>query len=138
MALKATSEEALILDSSAILAILLDEPGSARILDRISSAQSIGVGAPTFVETAIVLSAKLGRDSRSQVREFLREAEAEVIPMGTEHMDAAVEAFLRYGKGRHAAALNFGDCLSYAMAAVAGLPLMYAGNDFLKTDIGQA
>jgi ribonuclease VapC len=136
MAQKAISDaDPLILDSSAILAALLEEPGYGGILDRISSAQSVGLGAPTFVETAIVLSSKLRRDARSQLNEFLRAAEAELIPLGPEHVDAAVDAFLRYGKGRHPAALNFGDCLTYAIAAVASVPLLFTGNDFTKTDI---
>jgi len=136
---KATSDtDPLVLDSSAILAALFEEPGYVRILDRISSAESIGVGAPTFVETAIVLSSKLRRDARPQLNEFLREAGAELIPLGPEHIDASVEAFLRYGKGRHSAALNFADCLTYAVAAVAGVPLLFTGNDFMKTDIGRA
>lgn len=139
MAQKAISDaDPLILDSSAILAALLEEPGYGGILDRISSAQSVGLGAPTFVETAIVLSSKLRRDARPQLNEFLRAAEAELIPLGPEHVDAAVDAFLRYGKGRHPAALNFGDCLTYAVAAVAGLPLLFTGNDFAKTDIDRA
>jgi ribonuclease VapC len=128
----------LILDSSAILALLLEEPGHAGILDRISNAESVGVGAPTFVETAILLSSKLRRDARPQLNEFLRAAEAGFIPMGPEHADAAVDAFLRYGKGRHPAALNFGDCLTYAVAAVAGVPLLFTGSEFAKTDIGGA
>jgi ribonuclease VapC len=136
---KATSTtEPLILDSSAVLAAMLQEPGYAGVLERINNAQSIGIGAPTFVETAIVLSSRLRRDARPQLNEFLRAAEAELIPMGPEHVDAAVDAFLRYGKGRHSAALNFGDCLTYAIAAVAGVQLLFTGNDFLKTDIGKA
>ena len=139
MAQKAINDaEPLILDSSAILAALLEEPGHGVILDRISNAQSVGVGAPTFVETAIVLSSKLHRDARPQLNEFLRAAEAELVPMGPEHVDAAVDAFLKYGKGKHPAALNFGDCLAYAVAAVAGVPLLFTGNDFMKTDIDRA
>jgi ribonuclease VapC len=130
--------EPLILDSSAILAALLGEPGYDAILDRISNAQSVGVGAPTFVEAAIVLSSKLRSDARPHLNEFLREAAAEVIPWGPEHVDAALDAFLRYGKGRHPAALNFGDCLTYAVAAVAGVPLLSAGNDFIQTDLDRA
>ena len=137
MAPKATSApDSLILDSSAILAAFLEEPGYDGILDQISSAQTVGVGSPTFVETAIVLSLKMRRDARPQLNEFLREAGAELIPLGPEHIDAAVDAFLRFGKGRHPAALNFGDCLTYAIAAVAGLPLLFTGDDFTKTDIG--
>ena len=136
---KATSDsDALVLDSSAILAALLEEPGYVRILDRISGAESVGLGSPTFVETAIVLSSKLHRDARPRLNEFLREAGAELIPLGPEHVDAAVEAFLRYGRGRHSASLNFGDCLTYAVAAVAGVPLLFMGGDFTKTDIRSA
>ena len=136
MAVKATNDsDPVILDSSAILSVLLEERGHSAILDRIASAQNVGVGAPTFVETAIVLSSKLGSDARPRLNEFLREAEAELIPMGPEHIDAAVDAFLRYGKGRHPAALNFGDCLTYAVAAVAGVPLLFTGTDFARTDI---
>ena len=130
--------ESLILDSSAILAIILQQPGYERALDRIGNAGSIGVGTPTVVETAIVLSAKMGRDARSRINDFLREAEADLIPFTTEHFDVAVDAFLRFGKGRHAAALNFGDCLTYAVAVMAGVPLLYIGGDFLKTDLGKA
>jgi len=130
--------EPLILDSSAILAALLEEPGYEGILERISHAPSVGVGAPTFVETAIVLSSKLRRDARPHLNEFLREAAAEVIPLGPEHVDAALDAFQRYGKGRHPAALNFGDCLTYSIAAVAGVPLLFTGNDFIQTDIDRA
>ncbi|HXA65388.1 MAG TPA: type II toxin-antitoxin system VapC family toxin [Bryobacteraceae bacterium] len=130
--------EPLILDSSAILAALLGEPGYDAILERISNAPSVGVGAPTFVEAAIVLSSKLRRDARPHLNEFLREAAAEVIPWGPEHVDAALDAFLRYGKGRHPASLNFGGCLTYAVAAVAGVPLLSAGNDFIQTDLDRA
>jgi len=139
MARKAISgTEALILDSSTILAAIFREPDYARVLDRIGNAESVGVGAPTFVESAIVLSSRLQRDARPVLNEFLRQAGAELIPLGPEHVDAAVDAFLRYGKGRHPAALNFGDCLTYAIAAAAGVPLLYTGSDFVQTDIDRA
>src|SRR5579862_117572 len=139
MARKAISgTEALILDSSAILAAIFREPDYARVLDRIGNAESVGVGAPTFVESAIVLSSRLQRDARPVLNEFLRQAGAELIPLGPEHVDAAVDAFLRYGKGRHPAALNSCDCLTYAIAAAAGVPLLYTGSDFVQTDIDRA
>ncbi len=128
----------LILDSSAIVGAMLREPGYERLLERIWSAAGVGVGSPTMVETAIVLSCRLGRDARPRLNELMREAEVEKIPFGEEHFEVAVDAFLRYGKGRHAAALNFGDCMAYAIAAVAGLPLLFTGNDFSKTDIEAA
>ena len=128
----------MILDSSAIVAVMLAEPGYEEIRERIGSAEVLGVGAPTVVESGIVLSARIGRDARPELNEFLRVADAEVIPFGLEHFHAALDAFLRFGKGRHPASLNFGDCLSYAVASVAGLPLLYTGKDFSKTDIPSA
>ncbi len=98
----------------------------------------VAVGAPTLVETATVLSFRLQRDAGPLLREFLREAEVEVLPFEQDHYEAAVDAFVRYGKGRHAAALNFGDCLTYAVARLSGLPLLFTGDDFSKTDLPAA
>jgi ribonuclease VapC len=128
----------MILDSSAIVAVILAESGYDEIRELIGAAEIVGVGAPTVVESGIVLSARIGRDARPELNEFLRVAEAEVISFGLEHFHAALDAFLRFGKGRHPASLNFGDCLSYAIASVAGLPLLYTGKDFSKTDIPSA
>jgi ribonuclease VapC len=128
----------MILDSSAIVAVILAEPGYEEIRELIGGAEILGVGAPTVVESGIVLSARIGRDARPELNEFLRVAGAEVIPFALEHFHAALDAFLRFGKGRHRAGLNFGDCLSYAIASVASLPLLYTGKDFSKTDIPSA
>jgi ribonuclease VapC len=87
---------------------------------------------------AIELSRRRGQDAGPWLRSFLRNADAEVVPFTEEHLDAAIDAFLRFGKGRHRAALNFGDCMAYAVAAVAGMPLLYTGNDFAQTDIPAA
>ncbi len=127
----------MILDSSAIIAVILAEPGHQNLLRRMGEAPILAVGAPTLVETALVLSSRLKRDARPILSEFLREADVEVVPFTEEHFQAAVDAFLRYGKGRHAAALNFGDCLGYAAASVSGLPLLFTGGDFSRTDLAQ-
>ena len=132
------SPQALLLDSSAVLAAMLGEHSHQRIIERLGAAESVGMAAPSVVEAAIVLSARLGRDARPRLRDFLREAEAEILPFGPEHVDSAVDAYLRFGKGRHPAALNFGDCLTYAAAAVAGVPLLFTGSDFSKTDLESA
>lgn len=95
----------------------------------------LAVGAATLVETAIVLSRKLVREPRQQLRRFLRDMEVEVIPFTAEHYEVAMDAFERFGKGRHPADLNFGDCLTYAVARLSGLPLLYTGNDFARTDL---
>lgn len=128
----------MILDASAILSVILADPDSDPILQQISEAAIIAVGAPTLVETAMVLSSRLRRDPRPLLNEFLREAEVEVVPFGPDHYDLAVDAFERYGKRRHVAALNFGDCLTYAVARLSGLPLLFTGDDFSKTDLPAA
>src|ERR1700682_5049776 len=125
----------MVLDTSTIIAVLLAEAGSDRLIDRIGTSALVIVGAPTIVEAAMVLSATLQRDARPVLNGFLRRAEAEVIPFSQEHYELAVDAFVRYGKGRHAAALNFGDCLTYAVARLSNLPLLCIGNDFAKTDL---
>ena len=125
----------MILDSSAIVAILLKEPGYRRLLDKILEADFIGVGAPTMVECGILLSARLERDARGLLARFLEESEAVVIPFHAMHMHIAIGAWLKYGKGRHQAKLNFGDCMAYAVAKLAKRPLLCVGNDFVHTDL---
>ena len=128
----------MVLDSSAIIAIHLQEPGYEELLHRIEEAPMIVVGAPTLFETAVVLTSRLGYDSRPLLLGFLRRLSAEIVPFGEEHGDAATVAFLRFGRGRHPAGLNLGDCMSYAVASVSGLPLLFTGHDFAKTDIDRA
>jgi ribonuclease VapC len=131
-----------VLDSSAIVAIHLKEPGCERLLDVIDVAlersEALVVGVPTLLETAMVLTARLGQDARPLLAAFLRGIDAEVIAFQQEYLDAAMGAFLRFGRGRHPAALNFGDCMAYAVASVAGMPLLFTGGDFTHTDIGAA
>jgi ribonuclease VapC len=124
-----------ILDSSAIVAILLREPGHQTLLDRLADAASAAVGAPTLTESGIVLSARLGAQGKTLLARFLQEAGLTVIPFTVEHHSAALDAYLRYGKGRHPAALNFGDCMTYATARLAGRPLLCIGQDFAQTDL---
>lgn len=128
----------MVLDSSAIVAIHLREPGHERLINRIDAAEVVVVGVPTLLETVMVLTARLGQDARPLLFAFLRRLEAEVVPFDQEHLDAAATAFLRFGRRRHPAALNFGDCMSYAVASVAGMPLLFTGDDFRRTDIAQA
>jgi ribonuclease VapC len=125
----------MILDASAILAMILAEPGSAELIRRVGASPMIAVGAPTLVETAMVLSSRLRRDARPLLNDFLREAEVEVIPFTRDHYEVAMDAFTRYGRGRHPAGLNFGDCLTYAVARISGMPLLFTGKDFSKTDL---
>jgi ribonuclease VapC len=128
----------MVLDSSALVAILREEPGHEGLLPKALSADRTVVGAPVAFEAAMVLSGRWHRDARSTLHGLLRSIGAEIVPFSEEHYEAAVSAFLRYGKGRHPAGLNFGDCMSYALARVSGLPLLYIGNDFSKTDFTAA
>lgn len=128
----------MVLDSSAIVAIHLRESGHERLLDRIDAAEVVVVGVPTLLESVMVLTSRLGQDARPMLFAFLRRLDAEVVSFHQEHLDAAATAFIRFGRGRHPAALNFGDCMSYAVASVAGMPLLFTGEDFSRTDIAQA
>ena len=126
----------MILDSSAILAIQLRETGSETLLAKILASPKVVVGSPTVLECILAMSTRVGNlDPRTVVLGFLRRLNAEIVEFTPEHMDAAADAFLRYGKGRHPAALNFGDCIAYALASVSGYPLLYTGHDFAKTDV---
>jgi ribonuclease VapC len=125
----------MVLDSSALVSVVLAEPVHRAVLSKMFAAPVLLVGAPTLAETALVLSVRLDRDARPLLNEILREMDVEVVAFDRTHYDVAVDAFRRYGKGRHRAGLNFGDCLTYAVARVAGLSLLYTGNDFSQTDL---
>jgi len=126
------------IDSSAIVAILFAEPGYLDLVDRILAADRPRVSAPTVVEASLVLAGRRRAPVAGQVDALLKELGVTVVPFGEREAEAAVAAFLRYGRGRHRAALNFGDCLSYATATVAGDDLLFVGDDFRKTDIPPA
>lgn len=125
----------MIIDSSTVVAIILEEPGYETLITAIAQAPEKGIASPSLVECGIVLSSRLGIDARGLLARFIREADISVVPFTEAHFDTAIGAWLRYGKGRHPAALNFGDCLSYAVAHLAGLPLLCIGNDFSQTDL---
>jgi ribonuclease VapC len=125
----------MILDSSAIVAVFLREPGFEAIVEKMAGAANVGIGSPTAAETAIVVGARLGHDGQSLVNRFLKERDITVVTLGEEHWRAAANAYARFGRGRHPAALNFGDCLAYAVAKLAGEPLLAVGRDFPQTDI---
>ena len=125
----------MILDTSVIAAIVFQEPGHESLRDRLGVGDAVGIGTATLVEAGIVLSARLRRDARDLLARFLLEADVRVVAFDEDHWVAAVDAWLRFGKGRHPARLNFGDCLSYATARLAGEPLLCVGEDFPKTDL---
>ena len=128
----------MVVDSSALLAIHLEEPGWEQIVAKFADAEVALISTPTLLETAMVVSRRAGRDTRLLVAGLIREFGVQVTPFTEAHYHAAIDAFLRFGKGRHPAALNFGDCMAYAVASVSGLPLLYVGKDFSRTDIPAA
>jgi ribonuclease VapC len=127
--------ERVVVDSSALLALVFRESAAEVVEAALTRAEVVAVGAPTLAETAIVLAAKFGEDSRAVAALLIDQLALAVIPFNSAHSREAREAFLRFGRGRHPAALNFGDCLSYAVAKVAGQPLLFVGDDFRRTDV---
>lgn len=128
----------MVLDASALVSIQLEEPGFRELFRKIDEAPTVVIGAPILFEAAMVLSGRFKADARLPLGIALRRLRVDIVPFTEEHYETAVTAFLRYGKGRHPAGLNFGDCMSYALAVVSGLPLLYTGNDFSLTDIQKA
>jgi len=124
-----------ILDTSAIVAVATEEPDCLELIDKLNDAPTLGIGAPTLVESALVLRFRLAREPRAFLERFLSDWSVTIVPFGDDHWKAAANAHTRYGRGRHKAALNFGDCLSYATAKLADMPLVCTGADFAKTDL---
>jgi ribonuclease VapC len=124
-----------IVDSSVLVAILLRQPGYEPLLDQLAAEPAPVVGAPTLTETGIVLAARMGVAGKTLLARFVQESGLVVVTFGEAHWGAAVDAFLRFGKGRDPAGLNFGDCLTYAAARLADQPLLCLGDDFTKTDL---
>jgi ribonuclease VapC len=123
------------IDSSALIAILFGETHHLDLVDRILEADHVRIGAPTLVETSVVLAGRRRTPAAGEAEALVKELGITVVPFGESEWRAAVDAFLRFGRGRHAAALNFGDCLAYATASVARDTLLFVGTDFAKTDI---
>lgn len=126
------------LDTSAIIAVLFEEPGYLDLIDRILAADHVRVGTPTLVETGLVFAGRRRAQAVGELEALLRELDVTIIPFGEREYRAAVEAFLRFGRGRHKAALSFGDCFAYAVADTANDSLLFLGNDFAQTDITPA
>jgi ribonuclease VapC len=127
----------MILDTSALVAVALREPGF-EIFDEAIAASPCRVSAPTFVEVSIVLETRTGAQGVLLWEAMLRRANVTIEPFTEEHALIARRAFADYGKGRHPAGLNFGDCFSYALAKATGEPLLFRGDDFRKTDVTPA
>jgi ribonuclease VapC len=123
------------LDTSVLVAVLFAEPGYLELVDRMLDADHLRMGAPTLVETSLVLAGRRRSPATGEVEGLVKELAITIAPFGEAEWRAAVGAFARFGRGRHKAALNFGDCLAYASAAVARDTLLFVGDDFRHTDI---
>lgn len=128
----------MIVDSSALVAIVLREREFESLVQKLEQAPSIGVGTPTLVETGIVLTIRLGRDARPILAGLVRDFGMVEVPFGEAHAREAVRAYIRYGRGQHPAGLNYGDCMTYAIASLADEPLLFRGTDFAATDLQAA
>jgi ribonuclease VapC len=128
----------MIVDTSAVLAILFNERDAKTYARAISEADSRRMSAASFVEAAVVVEAQTKESGSRQFDAFFRRAGIVIEPVTEEQAHAARQAYTDFGKGRHRAGLNFGDCFAYALAKVTGEPLLFKGNDFAKTDIEAA
>jgi len=128
----------MVIDSSAIVAILFDEPERDAFTRLIDDAGSRLVSAVSRVETAFVVEGRKGDEGRERIARFFRLTGAEIVSVTPEQAELAVEAFRRFGRGRHPARLNIGDCFAYALAKATGEKLLFKGGDFARTDIAAA
>ena len=125
----------MVVDSSALIALLNMEPESARIAVALESDATRLVSAATVVEAGLVIESRFGSVGGRELDLLIAKAGLSIEPVTADQADVAREAWRRYGKGRHSAGLNFGDCFSYALAKVTGEPLLFKGDDFTHTDI---
>ncbi|MCE2470264.1 MAG: type II toxin-antitoxin system VapC family toxin [Dehalococcoidia bacterium] len=128
----------MIIDSSALCAILFDEPDAARYAAAIAAAETRRVSAVNLLETAIVVESRGGPPGGSQLDALIERAAIEVVPVTVTQIAAARTAWRRFGKGNHPAGLNLGDCLAYALSQTNREPLLFKGRDFVHTDIETA
>lgn len=129
----------MVIDSSALVAIILDEPEADRLTSAVADAYAPVVGAPTLVEATAVLLSRLGSHGEAILDALLQRLRIETVPMTVGAAEAARHAYARYGKGvGRPGVLNFGDSLSYGIAVDRGVPLLFKGDDFTKTDVEQA
>ena len=125
----------MIIDTSAIIAVLFDESDAATYANAIAKADTCRMSAATFVEVSIVVEAQTKSSGSRQLDAFMRRAGITIEPVTEEHAHLARQAFTDFGKGRHRAGLNFGDCFAYALAKATGEPLLFKGRDFANTDL---
>ncbi len=128
----------MVIDSSALIAIMSNEPERRPFEQSIRLAPTRLMSAPGLVETAIVILSRRREEGLAVLNQLLADMRIETVPLSADHAKLAIDAFRSFGKGRHPAALNFGDCVSYALAKATGEPLLFKGDDFSQTDIDRA
>lgn len=125
----------MIVDTSALVSIVLEEPGYSELVEKLTSSPYNGIGAPTLVELGLVTSKRMGEDPHGMIAYLAEEFALRTVVFHEKHWHAAVDAYQRFGRGRHPAKLNFGDCMTYAVAKLADEPLLFVGDDFSQTDL---
>jgi ribonuclease VapC len=125
----------MVLDTSALLAILQNEPERRKFNEAIETAETRSLSTASFVECSMILESNYGADGVRDLDLFIAKAQVSLVAVDEEQADLARRAFRKYGKGRHPAGLNFGDCFSYALARALDEPLLFKRNDFSQTDI---
>jgi ribonuclease VapC len=127
-----------IVDSSALLCVLLDEPGAGRVLEAMVDADQVRMSAANWLEVAMIVEEKGGRLASLRLDEFFRTAGIEIAPVSVEQASAARTAWRYFGRHKHSARLDFGDCFAYALAKTTGDKLLFTGEGFTRTDIEPA
>jgi ribonuclease VapC len=125
----------MVIDTSALVAMLTDEPESARFETAVAADPVRLMSAASYLEAAIVIETRFGEAGGRELDLWLHRADVDVVAVAVDQAEAARVAYRRFGKGRHHAGLNFGDCFSYALAMISGEPLLFKGDDFTHTDI---
>ncbi len=125
----------MVIDTSALTAILRDEPERSRFVDAIKASDARLMSTASFVEASIVIDNRRGAEGVRELDVFLATAGVDLVAVDAEQANLARRAFTRFGKGRHRAGLNYGDCFSYALAVAFGEPLLFKGDDFTHTDV---
>jgi ribonuclease VapC len=125
----------MVIDTSALVAILQNEPERRKFNEAIEAAEVRSMSTASFVETSIILESRFGADGVRDLDLFINKAQISLAPVDEDHAHLARDGFRKYGKGRHPASLNYGDCFSYALARSRDEPLLFKGRDFSQTDV---
>jgi ribonuclease VapC len=125
----------MVIDTSAILAILQNEPERRKFNEAIEAAETRSISTASFVEISIIVESRFGADGVRDLDLFMAKAQIALVPVDEDQAQLARQGFQKYGKGRHPAALNFGDCFSYGLARSVDDALLFKGNDFSQTDV---